>query len=152
MLKSDVYSSNSRLCICTVSGPEERTCRRLSRLFSLLGYSSSGSVQMPKSSIVWPHSNKTIVLSGSVLACAESQQFMCGVVLVHVTVALCVCCTCITLKRLCVRLHFPGQGVRLLVQNHMVSHWNAAGPPQPKHDPVFRLLKSGALSVAVSEG
>lgn len=137
-----------------------------SRLFSLLRHSSSGSIQMPKSSIVWPHSNNTIVPSGSDCAtlcnnrvvvvvcvcvcvwmwCVHSCLFVCAVFWWHCAWAVlcghvCVClCGIVCLYPSSMRLRFPKQGVFSAVDNNVPSHWNAAGQMQPKLDPFLASL------------
>ena len=73
-----------------------------SRLFIPLGYSSSGSTEMPKSSIVWPHSSNAIVPSGSDCAtlCYARGTNMCMCVCVWfgcVCTLVCLCCILVSL-------------------------------------------------------
>lgn len=131
--------SNRRCTDAYCQGQKSECVGGWGRLFSLLGYSSSGSIQMPKSSIVWPHSNNTIVPSGSdcatlcnagvtaVCVCLSASCFG-GIVcecsaLLYGRVSVCLCvreCVCVcayVCVALCVsspssmRLHFPKQGV-----------------------------------------
>lgn len=147
MLITDILVQGSRRRADAYCQGQRRECvGGWSRLFSLLGLSSSGSIQMPKSSIVWPHSNNSIVPRGSdcaTLCCVFAVRTLLPVCLC-VVVALCariiICSIVRGIVRLhpsSMRLHFPKQGFFLSLSaggNKAPSHWCAAGP---KLDPVF---------------
>ena len=94
MLITDILvHSNRRRTDAYCQGQKSECVGGWSRLFSLLGHSSSGSIQMPKSSIVWPHSNNTIVPSGS--DCATLCNA--GVTTVRMYVLVCLCSVLVAL-------------------------------------------------------
>lgn len=126
MLIMDILvHSNRRRSDAYCQGQRSECVGGWSRLFSLLRHSSYGSIQMPKSSIVWPHSNNTIVPSGS--DCAAATVFACvctllSVCLCSVLMALCVSiiiwtCVClcgiVCLHPSSMRLHFSKRGLFL---------------------------------------
>lgn len=131
MLITDILvHSNRRRTDAYCQGQRSECVGGWSRLFSLLGHSSSGSIQMPKSSIVWPHSNNTIVQSRShcathcnagvttvcVFVCVRSCLFvravfrwLCVWVLLYGRVFVCVS-GIVRLHPRSMRLHFPKRG------------------------------------------
>lgn len=167
MLITDILvHSNRRRTDAYCQGQRSECVGGWSRLFSLPGHSSSGSIQMPKSSIVWPHSNNTIVPSGSDCASlcnagvTTARVCLCGVC---TFLSVCLCSVLVALwvllyEWVCVRgivclrpssmrLHFPKWGGFSAGHNNVPSHWNAAGQ-MPKPDPVFhhRCLWSSSRS------
>lgn len=106
MLITDILSRGNRQHTDAYFQGQQSGCvGGWNRLFSLLGYSSSGSIQMPKSSIVWPHSNGTIVQSRSDCA-TVTTVYVCFCVHLSVCVLFwwyCVC-VCVQLYHVCVRV------------------------------------------------
>lgn len=171
MLITDILvHSNRRRTDAYCQGQRSECVGGWSRLFSLLGHSSSGSIQMPKSSIVWPHSNNTIVQSRAhcathcnagvttacVFVCVRSCLFvhsvfwwLCVWVLLYGRAFVCVCvclalCVCIPAACVCISRSGRGGGGAISLSaadNNVTSHWNAARQTQPKLDPVSLPVK-----------
>ena len=170
MLITDILvHSNRRRTDAYCQGQRSECVGGWSRLFSLLGHSSSGSIQMPKSSIVWPHSNNTIVQSRAhcathcnagvttacVFVCVRSCLFvrsvfwwLCVWVLLYGRAFVCVCVWHCAFASQQHAFAFPeagavgGGGISLsAADNNVTSHWNAARQTQPKLDPVSLPVK-----------
>lgn len=151
MLITDILSHGNRQHTDAYFQGQKSSCvGGWNRLFSLLGYSSSGLIQMPKSSIVWPHSNGTIVQSGSDCA-TVTTVYVC---VCFVLVVLCVCvfsciiwvckshlCVCVVL---CVCIS-RSRGLFLWWSEQIAGHWNAAGQTLPRCDPIFRRCRPATV-------
>lgn len=120
-----LVGSNRRCTDAYCQGQRSECVGGWSRLFSLLGYLSSGSIQMPKSFIVRSHSNNTIVPSICVcLVCVFALiclSLLCFVqeslVLLYARLSLCLCvcivCACASQQH---AFAFPEAGGFLCLQ------------------------------------